>query len=222
MEMLRRQMTDLIKQVERLSERLEEMTPPRDASPPGLQMMQVKFSEMARDMDKVAELPEQFRRFDSRLASVQEQIKALHASSDGLPTDSIGGRTPSLTVGSAISMPVTPTGSRNPINPTIEQGISQLERGEFALARATFSSLQAVQPDDARVWYLSALAEGLTSGNWDGEAKRFAEKGLECERAGHPSTSTVDLTLATRTAVKGEAWLASLRAGMRRTRDGER
>jgi hypothetical protein len=90
-------------------------------------------------------------------------------------------------------------------------GIDLLQRGQHATAREVFLRLQVARPDDARVWYFSALAEGLTSGDWNGEAKRLAEKGLECERAGHPSTATIDAALATRTPIKGEDWIASIR-----------
>ena len=93
----------------------------------------------------------------------------------------------------------------------MDLGIGLLERGQYATVREVFLRLQVAQPDDARVWYLSALAEGLARGDWDGEARRLAEKGLECERAGRPSTTQIDAALATRTPIKGEDWLASLR-----------
>jgi hypothetical protein len=93
----------------------------------------------------------------------------------------------------------------------LELGISLLERGQFASACEIFQRLQVAATNDARVWYLSALAEGLTSGDWDGLAKRLAEKGLERERAGTPSTAQIDTALATRTSTKGESWIASLR-----------
>jgi hypothetical protein len=96
-------------------------------------------------------------------------------------------------------------------NPTMDLGIGLLERGQYASAREVFLRLQLAQPDDARVWYLSALAEGLTGGDWNGQAKRLAEKGLECERAGRPSTGRIDAALATRTPIKGQDWIAALR-----------
>jgi Tetratricopeptide repeat len=93
-------------------------------------------------------------------------------------------------------------------DPTLDLGIGLLERGQYASARELFLRLQVARPDDARVWYFSAIAEGLTSGDWDGEAQRLAKKGLECERAGHPSTARIDAALATRTPIKGEDWIA--------------
>lgn len=105
----------------------------------------------------------------------------------------------------------TRSSSRSSSNPTTDLGIGWLARGQYATAREVFLRPLVAQPDDARVWYLSAMAEGLTSGDWDGEARRFAEKGLECERAGHPSTAQIDAALATRTPIKGEDWIASLR-----------
>ena len=86
-----------------------------------------------------------------------------------------------------------------------------MERGQFASAREIFQRLQVAQPGDARVWYLSALAEALTSGDWNAEAKKLAEKGLECERKGTPPTAEIDAALATRASLKWEDQIASLR-----------
>jgi predicted Zn-dependent protease len=124
---------------------------------------------------------------------------------------SLGGR---MSPGVTLPPATTATGRMEdpgPDNPTMDLGIHLLERGQYASAREVFLRLQVAQPNDARVWYLSALAEGLTGGDWDGAAKRLAEKGLECERAGHPSTARIDAALATRTPIKGEDWIASLR-----------
>ncbi len=104
----------------------------------------------------------------------------------------------------------------------MDLGISLLERGQYATAREVFLRLQAAQANDARVWYLSALAEGLTSGDWKGEARKLAERGLECERAGHPSTAQVDAALATRTPIKGQDWIASLRSRILSVSDRDR
>jgi hypothetical protein len=133
---LKEQIMDLMQRIDRMGERIDRMSRPKDETPPELRTMQIKMGELAREMDEVASLPAQVRHYDNRLVA---------------------------------------------------------------------------QPDDARVWYLSAPAEGPTSGNWDGEAKRLAEKGLECERAGHPSTARIDAAPATHTPIKGEDWIASLR-----------
>ena len=61
------------------------------------------------------------------------------------------------------------------------------------------------------MWYFGALAAGLTSGDWNGEAKQFVEKGIERERAGTPPTAQIDAALTTRTPIEGEPWLNSLR-----------
>jgi predicted Zn-dependent protease len=93
----------------------------------------------------------------------------------------------------------------------MDLGIGLLERGQMATAREVFLRLQVAQPDDARVWYFSAMAEGLTSGDWDGRARQLGEKGLKCERAGRPSSAQIDAALATRNPSKGQDWIASLR-----------
>ena len=76
---------------------------------------------------------------------------------------------------------------------------------------ATFEKLQHIEPSDARVWYLGALAVGLVSGDWDDQANDLAEQGLTRERAGSPPSAQIDATLASLSPITGESWLNSLR-----------
>ncbi len=193
---LKKQIMDLMQQVDRLGERVDRMTRPKDETPPVLHTLQIKVGELAREMDELAALPAKVRHYDNRLETLQEEIKNFRARIESMqnsstPTAAAGLDLPPRT--GAISSGAGSLGD----NPTMELGISLLERGQFASAREIFQRLQLASPNDARVWYLSALAEGLTSGDWDGQAKRLAERGLERERrnaidrtdrrrAGHP------------------------------------
>ena len=218
---LKKQIMDLMQRVDRLGERVDRMSRPKDETPPVLRTMQIKMGELAREMDEVASLPAQVRHLDNRIETLQEEFKTLRARIEAMQGGSIGGRmSPGMTL-----PPANAAAGRlddpGPDNPTLDLGIHLLERGQYASAREVFLRLQVAQPDDARVWYFSALAEGLTSGDWDGEAKRLVEKGLECERAGHPSTARIDAALATRTPIKGEDWIASLRRRVLNAGNGE-
>ena len=208
---LKKQIMDLMQRVDRLGERVDRMTRPKDETPPVLRTMQIKMGELAREMDEVAALPARVRHYGNRLETLQEDLKTLRARIEAMQ-GGIGGRaSPGLTLPPGPA-PTGPPGAPGPsTSPTMDLGIGLLERGQYATAREIFLRLQVAQPDDARVWYLSALAEGLTGGDWDGQARRLAEKGLECERAGRPSTAEIDAALATRTPIKGEDWIASLR-----------
>jgi hypothetical protein len=211
---LKRQIMDLMQRVDRLGERVDRMSRPKDETPPVLRTMQIKMGELARELDEVATLPARVRHLDNRLATFQEDLKILRARMDAMrgaspSSEGVGslGMNLSSRLG-ALSNPGDPGSNQSP---TMELGIVLLERGQFASAREIFQRLQVAQPGDARVWYLSALAEALTSGDWNGEAKKLAEKGLECERNGTPSTDQIDAALATRAPLKWEDQIASLR-----------
>lgn len=206
---LRKQIMDLMQRVDRMGERVDRMTRPKDETPPVLRTMQIKMGELAREMGEVASLPAQFRHYGNRLETLQEDLKTLRARIDSLSSAPSGGRmTPGMTSPPG-SDDVSGSGEAN--NPTMALGIGLLERSQYATAREVFLRLQLTRPDDARVWYLSALAEGLTGGDWDGAARKLADRGIECERAGHPPRARIDAALATSTAIKGEEWIASLR-----------
>ena len=198
-------------------ERIDRVSRPKDETPPVLRTMQIKMGELAREIDEVAQLPARVRHYDNQLETLREEVKSLRNRIESMAGASAGtGPRGASTSGLTLPSPAASSGPMAEIepaatDPTMALGIDLLQRGQQATAREVFLRLQVAHPNDARVWYFSALSEGLTSGNWDGEAKRLAEKGLECERAGHPSTATIDAALATRTPIKGEDWIASLR-----------
>ena len=205
---LKKQIASLMERIDGLSGRIDQMSRPKDETPPVLHTMQIKMGELARVMDDVASLPAKVRHYDNRLESMQEEIKSLRSRIESSP----GGRgeveskaLPSQPKASA------PTASEPAESPSMALGVTLLERGEYASAREVFLRLELADPRDARVWYLGSLATGMASGKWDGEAMRFAEKGIERERAGTPPSAEIDTLLATRSSIKGVPWLNSLR-----------
>lgn len=82
---------------------------------------------------------------------------------------------------------------------------------KYAEARDAFGKLQATYPNDARVWYYSALANGFASGQWMGETERLVNLGLEKEKAGQTDSAKVDAVFAGLTPATGKDWLASYR-----------
>ncbi len=207
---LKKQIADLMERVDGLSARIDRMSRPKDETPPVLHTMQIKMGELARLMDDVSSLPAKVRHYDNRVESLQEEIKTLRSRIESITSDRSEGSN---------TKPATPNPSgaasaaskNQSASPTMELGVTLLERGQYASAREIFMRLELAQPRDARVWYFGALAAGLTTGKWDGEAKQFVEKGIERERAGTPSTAEIDAALATRKPIRGEPWLNSLR-----------
>ena len=108
---------------------------------------------------------------------MQEEIKTLRSRIESLT----GGRVEGLNSNLALPRPssaAAPLATDNQAeSPTMELGITLLERGQYASAREVFLRLERAQPRNVLVWYFGALATGLTSGDWNGEAKQFVEEG---------------------------------------------
>ncbi len=208
---LKKQIADLMQRVDGLSARVDRMTRPKDETPPVLHTMQIKMAELARVMDEVASLPAKVRYCDNRLETMQEEIKTLRSRIESLTGGRVEGLNANLALPRPSSAAAPPATDNQAESPTMELGITLLERGQYASAREVFLRLERAQPRDALVWYFGALAAGLTSGDWNGEAKQFVEKGIERERAGTPPTAQIDAVRVTRTPIEGEPWLNSLR-----------
>ena len=99
-------------------------------------------------------------------------------------------------------------------DPALERGLALFRRGDYLEARDIFRKVAEARPEDARAWYLEALADGLTTGSWSGRPERLVGEGLARERAGTPPTSVIDATLADLTDAQGRDWLAARRRGL--------
>jgi hypothetical protein len=77
---------------------------------------------------------------------------------------------------------------------TTDLGVELFQEGRYAQAREVFRRLQRVRPHDARVWYYSALSNGMVTNVWDGETKRLFEKAIDRERAGMPASERINAT----------------------------
>jgi TolA-binding protein len=92
------------------------------------------------------------------------------------------------------------------------QAISLFKQGKYAEARDAFARLQGVAPDDARVWYFSAIANGLASRDWKGESEKLVAAGMAREKAGKPDKARIDAAFADLTTATGKDWLAFYRS----------
>jgi len=94
----------------------------------------------------------------------------------------------------------------------MSQAVAYFKQGKWTEARNLFTKLQADSPDDARVWYFSALAEGLASRDWKGEPERLVAAGMAREKAGKPDKAKIDAAFADLTPATGQDWLAFYRS----------
>jgi tetratricopeptide (TPR) repeat protein len=186
---------------------------------------------MARIQGPVAAIPEgpsladletlrrQVARLDARLGTVDKTLAALRAEVASLPVLEAKAASSAVVMASARGTAHDVQGDGNVQDAAMSWGTELFERGKYADALEFFQKLQANHPDDARVWYFSALAQGFTDRDWRGQAARFVEKGIACEQAGTPGNYRIDIAFRSLTVANGRDWLAVYRRRVRRGRD---
>ena len=93
----------------------------------------------------------------------------------------------------------------------LSPGVEAFKRGDYVSALKTFRASTREHPDDARVWYFTALAHGLATGQWTGETEDLVNKGVEREKAGTPSPAEIDSEFSVLTKANGRDWLSFFR-----------
>jgi hypothetical protein len=114
-DMDKQQIKDLSQRVDQLRARVDDLTRPTDATPPAMRTMQIKMSDLAREMADIAMLPAAYRQYDNRLENLKEEIKTLRACIEAARSDPIGGGIPSLTSRAGIAAPIaSPNAAKDP------------------------------------------------------------------------------------------------------------
>ncbi|HVX14620.1 MAG TPA: hypothetical protein VHC22_25760 [Pirellulales bacterium] len=224
----RKELEHLSHRLDLLGGRIDQMMQPETQTPPVLHTLQNKVNDLEREIDRVASLPHKLERLQQSLLSTREEFKILKervsgeempAGHDISPAGLESQSEPDAPLGSeaaAHSNPPAGTGSvigtSNPAEEaTLKLAIGLFGEGQYLPAGDVLRRLQREHPQDARVWYYSALANGLATGDWSGKTKRFAERGLACEKAGKPVSAEIDKSLASLPANRGREWLADQR-----------
>jgi hypothetical protein len=105
--------------------------------------------------------------------------------------------------------PPTTTDVETPdLGKNFTHGVEQFKKKQYADALKSFQQAQTDHPDDARVWYYSALAEGFANRDWTGKAADLVTKGIDHEREGSPDPATIDDAFSSLTSATGKDWLA--------------
>jgi K+-transporting ATPase KdpC subunit len=98
----------------------------------------------------------------------------------------------------------------------LEPAIKLFREKRYGAAAGAFRALAEARPDDARSWYFAALATGLATGQWRGEAEDLVNKGVERERSGFPGTAEIDAAYVGLTKDTGKDWLSYYRRQVKR------
>jgi TolA-binding protein len=209
---LSKQVDNLSSRIDKLQERLVSL--PSYEPTPDLSDLKTELSELARNHEAYHALPERVNALSERVVAIDKAVTALR--SDVMTLGAQAKRTsgPALALLSTTSRSDLGKPADNPLESSgkaLAQGVDLFKKGQYAEARDVFGKLEQSNPDDARVWYFAALANGMASGNWRDETERLAIKGVERERAGTPETARIDAAFADLTTATGKGWLASYR-----------
>jgi TolA-binding protein len=197
-------------EIQALTKKLDERPSTPDVSPQ-IPLLEQKIADLGKT---VAELPNRLdllnqkvdaaRQGDSpssapRLDAIEKRLGSLAALVDSIKT----------------ALPARATAGKPPAtgaeNLSLDQSIDLFKKGKYGEAKAAFAKLQSSTPDDARVWYYSALVSGLATGDWKGESERLVANGVAREKAGTPDRAKIDATFADLTIPTGKDWLAFYR-----------
>ncbi|MGO9920937.1 MAG: hypothetical protein ACLQIB_40395 [Isosphaeraceae bacterium] len=213
---LRRQIDHLSERIDQLGQQLDTQSRPRDAIPPDLRTLQIKVGDLTSTIEEIGNLPSRFRRLESRFEDLRQNVKMLRdqltSSQDDGATGASARKAEAATAGTRPLVTISPP-TRVEVLPDAAwaQGVALFKSGYYPEANNVFRQLQVTRPTDARVWYYSALADGMTSGDWTRSARELVERGLECERAGTPEKNQIDVALIGLTEAQGRNWLNAYR-----------
>lgn len=214
----KKELEHLAHRIDLLGGRIDQLTQPESETPPVVHTLQMKMNDLEREVDQVAGVPSHMRQLEQKIANLKQELKTLKEGVQGedLPTGSEFA--PIETDRAELASP--PLGSGDDLDQagadpaddaTMKLATGLLREGHAAQAYEVLRRLQRERPNDARVWYLSALANGLSTGKWDGKTKRLVDQGIACERAGRPSQEKIDAALSGIEVETGTAWLAEQR-----------
>ena len=157
--------------------------------------------DLARSERRIAELDAKLDGLRKEMLAVHDRLRARR-NREGSSSPGPGGATRPR---AEIALPTHETGE--PAGPFLEPGVKLFRAGRYQEADKTFKDLLEARPEDARVWYLAALAHGLATGEWRGETERLVQQGVAREKAGTPQKPLIDSALDGLTRETGKEWL---------------
>lgn len=153
---------------------------------------------------KIDELNTHITTLDKSIETLRDEVLALRDGVGSAPSTSTTQRT-------TARPPAVNDADGSDLGEGFSTGVEQFHKARYAEALRAFRQAQTDHPDDARVWYYSALAEGFSSRDWTGKAAELVKRGIEQERKGSPSPETIDNAFDALTSATGKDWLAGYR-----------
>ena len=194
------------RELARLEDRLNARTnaPP---APPDLAPLRTRIDKLVEESQRLSLLPATFDSLRQRVDALDKGLNSIRSEVADVPKQlnaSLNSLKDAMVSRSAPAQV-------SPADIARDLGAVLFRAGKYPAAREIFLTLVQHDPNDARLWYFAALANGLTSGDWTGESERMVRRGLECEQGGRPKRSDIDDQFSTLTKEQGRDWLEEWR-----------
>ena len=194
------------RELARLEDRLNARTsaPP---APPDLGPLRTRIDDLVEESQRLSPLPATFESLRQRVDALDKGLNALRTEVAAVPKRLDA---PLNALKDAMVSRSAPD-QVSPADIARDFGAALFREGKYPAAREVFLTLVQNYPNDARLWYYAALANGLTSGDWTGESERMVRRGLACEQEGRPKRSDIDAQFSTLKREQGKDWLGEWR-----------
>ena len=196
---LRGKIDGLAAQTKDLQDRFDKLPQPQPAL--DLKPLRAQIDELAKTASEVAPLSKQVGDLDGRVVAIDKSLAALRADIVALQGD-VKQTTTTTQPDSARDATRAETSTPQPENANIgqageglEQGVQLFKDRKYKEASDLFRKLTVEFPKDARVWYFTALSNGLATNQWRGETERLVNQGVEREKVGTPRAPEIDAVM---------------------------
>lgn len=191
------QVAALASSLDRLEKKVDNL--PKPVLPIDLNPIHVELDELGRSMAKLAPLPERTQRMDEGVQHLElgmnksaEELVSLKDMMKQLLTGLASFKAEFKQAIAALSKLIQTTPASTGMS-AIELGAKFfIDDSKHREAAEVFRLLVSGNPQDARVYYFAALANGVTTNNWGGETVRYVATGVELEKAGKPERAEID------------------------------
>jgi hypothetical protein len=197
------------RELARLEDRLNARTnaPPAPPAPPDLAPLRTRIDDLVQESQRLSPLPATFESLRQRVDALDKGVNAIRTEVAAVPKQLDA----SLNALKDAMVSRSAPDQVSPADITRDLGAALFREGKYPAAREVFLTLVQKYPNDARLWYFAALANGLTSGDWTGESEGMVRRGLACEQSGRPKRSDIDAQFSTLTKEQGKDWLEEWR-----------
>ena len=208
--------------LKKLTDRVDQMTADLQTAQKQINDRPDFTPELKMQRDRVDALDRSLAVFPAQMDSIRQKLDTvtkIEDSSSASQVDAMDKRLTDLakSVQTLRNSPSSPANMNHTVGDLKVDGLAMDKAVEFyqnkkwAEAKDAFTKLQSIFPNDATVWYYSALTNGFSTGEWLGETERLVNVGLEKEKLGEPSSATIDASFSGLTPATGQNWLAEYR-----------